>query len=307
MSLSQTNRSEAVRDRVSRSYTQAVRQEGGSCCGPDSSCGAVPKGEAAKVAGYGEGELAELPPEAVENSFGCGNPVALAGLEPGDVVLDLGSGAGIDILLAAKRVGPQGRVIGVDMTDEMLERARGNISASGLENVEVRKGLIEDLPVEPSSVDVVISNCVVNLSPEKSRVFSEIARVLEPGGRLSISDIVVEKLPGWLRRIPAVYDSCVGGAISESRYIEGLRRAGLEDVEVTDRLFYDAGQLAGLALSELPSRWKTWVRRLRLGWAVGLLARRLEGRIWSARFAARKPAAGRVEAAGQEASLQAVG
>ncbi|MDH3743564.1 MAG: methyltransferase domain-containing protein [Acidobacteriota bacterium] len=285
------SRSDKVHQQVSRAYARAVSQPRGSCCGTESDVCSAPKGEAAKVAGYSDTELRALPPEAVENSFGCGNPVALAGLERGDVVLDLGSGAGIDILLAAQRVGEAGRVIGVDMTDEMIERARKAIAASGFGNVEVRKGLIEQLPAEPASVDVVISNCVVNLSPEKTRVFAEISRVLRPGGRVSISDIVVEPLPvhlRWLRRIPAVYNSCVGGAIGEREYLDGLRGAGLEDVEVTERLIYDSGQLVGLALSELPGGWKALVRRLRLEWLVRFLARGLEGRIWSARFVARK-------------------
>ena len=279
-----------VRERVSRAYADAVSQPGSGCCGGETSCGAGiedSKGVAVKTAGYGD-ELAELPSEAVVNSFGCGNPLAFASVQPGEVVLDLGSGAGIDILLAAKSVGPSGKVIGVDMTDEMIDRARRAIAAAGVEQVEVRKGLIEDLPVEDASVDLVISNCVINLSPEKERVFAEIERVLKPGGRVSISDIVVERLPAWLRRLPSVYDSCVGGAISESKYLGGMRAAGLTDVEVTERLVYERTQLASLALSEIPARWKTIVRRLGLGWLVRRFAAHIEGRVWSARFSARK-------------------
>ncbi len=275
-----------IRERVADSYGRAVETpSSGGCCG-----GRDQKGVAAKLAGYSAVELASLPGEAVVNSFGCGNPVAFSDVRPGEVVLDLGSGAGIDILLAAQRVGPSGRVIGVDMTDEMIARARQSIAAAGLTNVEVRKGLIEALPVEDASVDLVISNCVINLSPEKDRVFVEIARVLKPGGRMRVSDIVVERLPWWLRRIPAVYDSCVGGAIGEERYAAGLRAAGLEEVEVTERLVYDAAQLADLALSELPGFWRAAVRRLGLTWLVRRFARSLEGRIWSARFSARKRA-----------------
>lgn len=283
-------KSDQVRQRVSRAYAGAVTQPGNGCCGGGSSASTGrpdPKGVAAQTAGYGA-ELADIPADAVVNSFGCGNPLAYADVQPGEVVLDLGSGAGIDVLLAAKKVGPEGRVIGVDMTDEMIARARRAIAQAGANQVEVRKGLIEELPVEDGSVDLVISNCVINLSPEKERVFAEIERVLKPGGRVSISDIVVERLPSWLRRVPSVHDSCVGGAISEEKYLAGLRDAGLYDAEVTERLVYEGSQLAALALSEIPARWKTVVRRLGLGWVVRRLAGSLEGRVWSARFVARK-------------------
>ncbi len=272
-----------IRERVSKAYAEAV-ETGSGCCGPSK----TPKGVAAKTAGYTEEELASLPSEAAVNSFGCGNPTAFAGVKQGEVVVDLGSGAGIDLLLAARRVGASGRVIGIDMTDEMIERARGAIAAAGAGNVEVRKGFIEKLPVEDATVDLVISNCVINLSPDKPRVFAEIARVLKPGGRMTVSDIVVEELPWWLRRIPSVYNSCVGGAISEGRYVAGLERAGLEAVEVVDRLAYDANQMTDLVLSEVPGRLKTVVKSLGLTWLVRALARRLEGKIWSARFMARR-------------------
>jgi SAM-dependent methyltransferase len=278
------SKSQTIRDRVSNAYTRAVESPGGGCCGGEQ------KGVAASFAGYSGEELSSLPTDAVVNSFGCGNPLAFADVEQGEVVLDLGSGAGIDILLAAQKVGPTGRVIGVDMTDEMIARAGKSIAAAGYENVEVRKGVIEELPVESGSVDLVISNCVINLSPEKEKVFAEIARVLKPGGRMKVSDIVVEKLPRWLRTIPSVYNSCVGGAISEGDYLEGLRRAGLTEVEVTERLVYEHGQLADLALSEIPSLWTRVVRRLGLTRLVHRLARSLEGRIWSAKFSAKKTA-----------------
>jgi SAM-dependent methyltransferase len=236
------------------------------------------KGVAVKSAGYSADELAELPADAVANSFGCGNPLAFADVRPGQVVLDLGSGAGIDILLAARAVGPTGRVIGVDMTDAMLERARANIAASGLSNVEVRKGIIEDLPVESGSVDWVISNCVINLSPEKDRVFAEIARVLKPGGRFSISDIVAESMPEALRRNARIHASCLGGAISERAYLDGLRRAGLGTARVTQRHAYDAAQLAAIAESELPPDGSPDDASL------APAAEALAGSIWSARF-----------------------
>ena len=284
-------KSDHVRDRVSRAYTAAVSQPGSSCCGGGSSCAPDPKGVAVKTAGYDGAELAELPTDTVVNSFGCGNPLAYAGVQPGETVLDLGSGAGIYLLLAAKRVGPHGRVIGVDMTDEMVARARRAVVEAGAEQVEVRRGLIEELPVEDSSVDLVISNCVINLSPEKERVFAEIARVLKPGGRVSISDIVVERLPRWLRRLPSVHESCIGGAISESHYLAGLRAAGLREVEFPERLVYERSQLGELAMSEIPAGWKSIVRRLGLVWVVRWIAAGIAGKVWSARFVAHKAAA----------------
>jgi ubiquinone/menaquinone biosynthesis C-methylase UbiE len=187
----------------------------------------------------------------VRNSFGCGNPLAFADVQPGETVLDLGCGAGIDLLLAAPRVGTQGKVIGVDMTDEMVRRARENVAAAGFQNVEVRQGLIEQLPVEDGSVDLVISNCVLNLSPEKPKVFAEIARVLKPGGRIRVSDMVAQGLPDWVRESPALVASCVGGAIPEAEYLQGLRAAGLDEVAVQDRLDYELPQLEEL-ITELP-------------------------------------------------------
>ena len=282
-------RNEEIRQNVRESYAKAVTASrgGGGCCATRET-----KGVAAQTAGYSPAELAALPAEAVVNSFGCGNPLAFAEVAPGEVVLDLGSGAGIDLLLAARRVGPSGRVIGIDMTDEMIAKARQNIAAAGVANVEVRKGLIEELPVESSSVDWVISNCVINLSPEKERVFAEIARVLKPGGRISISDIVVEDLPDWLRSSAAAYCACLGGAIAEGEYIAGLRAAGLGAVEVTDRLVYTKEQLVELVESELDGR--TAPASSCCGASLGDLARQLapgfDGKVWSARFAARKPA-----------------
>jgi SAM-dependent methyltransferase len=202
------------------------------------------------LAGYGREALAALPADAVRSSFGCGNPLALAGIRAGDTVLDLGSGAGIDLLLAAKLAGPTGKVLGVDMTPEMIARARENARVAGLANVEVRQGIIEDLPVEDSSVDFVISNCVINLSPEKGRVFAELRRVLRAGGRFSISDIVAEPMPAWIQAEGLLYSACIAGAIPEGAYLAGLREVGLVEVEVLDRLTYDASQLAGLLDSD---------------------------------------------------------
>jgi SAM-dependent methyltransferase len=237
-----------IRISVSEDYARAVNSPGRSCCGGGDT---IPKAITAKLAGYTDEDFAALPADAVVSSFGCGNPLAFSGVRPGDVVLDLGSGAGIDLLLAAKKVGAGGRVIGVDMTDDMIARARENAAAAGLTNVEVRKGIIEELPVEDASVDWVISNCVINLSPEKERVFAEIARVLKPGGRMLVSDIVAERMPPEMREDRRLYSSCLAGAISEAAYLEGLRTAGLADVEVRDRYVYDEDQLESLIGSEL--------------------------------------------------------
>ena len=230
---------------VSADYARAVTSGTGCCGGP------VPKGVVARIAGYTDEDFAVLPAEAVVNSFGCGNPLAFSMVQPGQVVLDLGSGAGIDLLLAAKRVGPAGRAIGVDMTDEMIAKANENVAAAGLANVEVRKGIIEDLPVEDASVDWVISNCVINLSPEKARVFAEIARVLRPGGTMLVSDIVADDIPEEIAGNRHLYSSCLAGAVSEQEYAAGLRAAGLVDVEIVDRLVYDTAQLEMFIGSEL--------------------------------------------------------
>ena len=233
-----------IRKSVSTSYTRAVAHneaQAGSCCS-----GPAPESVLASLAGYSQEALALLPADAVQNSFGCGNPVALGEVREGDTVLDLGSGAGIDLLLAAKLAGPRGRVIAVDMTSAMIERARANAAAAGLTNVEVLEGIIEDLPVESESVDFVVSNCVINLSPEKQRVFAELHRVLKVGGRFSLSDIVAEPMPPWIAEISMLYSACVSGAIPEAEYLAGLREAGLADVAVRDRLTYDKDQLGGL-------------------------------------------------------------
>jgi SAM-dependent methyltransferase len=281
--MTTTNR---IRAEVSRHYAEAVSR-GGSCCGGS----ATPKGVAAKMAGYGADELAALPADAVENSFGCGNPLAFSGVSEGETVLDLGSGAGIDLLIAAQKVGPRGRVIGVDMTDAMIERARANVAASGLGNVEVRKGLIEALPVESGTVDWVISNCVINLSPEKDKVFAEIARVLKPGGRMLVSDIVVDDLPDWVRRSAALYSACVSGAIPEADYLAGLRAAGLIDVAVRERMDYDKAAIAALVASEVEGKAgaAACCGGNMVGKIAGEIAGAIAGKVASVKVFARKP------------------
>jgi SAM-dependent methyltransferase len=272
-----------VRKSVSAAYARAVTS-GGGCCGGGAAA-LAPKGVTAKLAGYAASELVALPKAAVENAFGCGTPVAMSEIAEGDVVLDLGSGAGIDLLLAAKRVGPRGRVIGVDMTDAMIAEARANIAASGLSHVEVRKGIIEDLPVDSASVDWVISNCVINLSPEKPRAFAEVSRVLKPGGRMLVSDIVAGALPEEVRRDPALYASCIAGAIAEDDYVAGLRAAGLTDVAVRDRLVYDDEQVAMLLSSEIDGG----CCGVGCGPNAPELAKSLRGKLASVRVFARKP------------------
>ena len=281
-----STRDDKIRQNVSEDYARAVSTPGSGCCG-----GPVQKGVVAKLAGYTDEELAALPLEAVVNSFGCGNPLAYSEVQPGQVVLDLGSGAGIDLLLAARKVGPGGRVIGVDMTDEMIAKARENIAAAKLGNVEVRKGIIEELPVESGTVDWVISNCVINLSPEKPRVFSEIARVLKPGGAMLVSDIVARDLPPAIAESRHLHSSCLAGAISEEAYLGGLRQAGLTDVEVRERLVYDAAQIEAFIGSELKEGSSCCCGGPSTSELARTWAPRLQGKVWSAKVFARKPAA----------------
>jgi SAM-dependent methyltransferase len=289
------NSPENVRLNVAEAYTRAVQADA-----PESSCCAnapVQKGVAVKLAGYSSDELSALPPDAVVDSFGCGNPLAFSEVKEGDVVLDLGSGAGIDLLIAGKKVGPTGRAIGIDMTDEMIRRANENVAAAGLQNVEVRRGIIEDMPVDTASVDWVISNCVINLSPDKPAVFREIARVLKPGGRMIVSDIVMRDVPEWIRTSSALYCSCVAGAISEEDYVAGLEAAGLSEVEVRERIVYDRSQLGGFIESELPESKEVLVCCGGTGDStdsindktVNDVVDALLEKVWSAKFAARKP------------------
>jgi len=232
---------------VKEKYGQAalrITSGGGGCCDPQSSgteCGSITSNF------YAADETAGLPAEAVQASLGCGNPVALAELTPGETVLDLGSGGGIDVLLSAKRVGPTGKAYGLDMTDEMLALARENQQNAGVENAEFLKGAIESIPLPDASVDVVISNCVINLSADKRRVFAEAFRVLKPGGRFAVSDMVVKgQLPGPVRRSMEAWTGCFAGVLEEDEYRALLAEAGFEAVEVEPTRIYRASDVRGV-------------------------------------------------------------
>jgi len=218
---------ERIRRNVRQSYAKIAKRER-SCCDP-SCCDP----EIGKKIGYSEEDLRSVSRGAF--SLGCGNPVAFASLKEGETVLDLGSGTGLDCFLAAKKVGRNGRVVGVDMTPEMIDKARENAEEGKYGNVEFRLGEIENLPVADNTVDVIISNCVINLSPSKRRVFQEAFRVLKPGGRLMISDIVLLKeLPQAIRKSESAYIGCVSGAVMRDRYIELIEEAGFQEVKITE-------------------------------------------------------------------------
>lgn len=237
-----------AKDWVKEAYGAVARQES-SCCAP-SCCGSKSKSPEALIVhsnkisealGYTQEDLTTVP-EGSNLGLGCGNPVALAELREGETVVDLGSGAGFDCFLASSRVGPAGKVIGVDMTPEMIEKAKGNATKGDYANVEFRLGEIEALPIEDASVDTVISNCVLNLVPDKAKAFGEIYRILKPGGKLAVSDIVLSRdLPESLKNDPAIYSSCIGGAIRKEQYLQLLAETGFVDIEVVDQV--DAGEL----------------------------------------------------------------
>ena len=249
----------------------------------ESSCGGASssRGECDPITSnlYASGETAALPAEAVAASLGCGNPTALAALEPGETVLDLGSGGGIDVLLSARRVGPTGKAYGLDMTDEMLALARENQRKAGVDNAEFLKGEIEAIPLPDGSVDVIISNCVINLSADKDRVFAEALRVLRPGGRLAVSDVVVRgEVPSQIRRSIELWIGCVAGALEEEEYRAKLAKAGFEAIDLEPTRIYrveDARELLAGA-----------------GIDADAIAPQVDGKFMSAFVRARKPAAG---------------
>jgi SAM-dependent methyltransferase len=224
-----------VKKAVRESYAEIAKQ-GDSCCGcGPSCCGSVsPAGQVSKQIGYSDEDLKAVP-EGANLGLGCGNPVALASLKEGETVLDLGSGAGFDCFLAAQKVGRNGKVIGVDMTPEMIGKARENARKGGYSNVEFRLGEIENLPVSDSSIDIIISNCVINLSPEKNRVFTEAFRVLKPGGRIMVSDIVLLKaIPNAIMDSIEMYVSCIAGASLKTDYLQAIELAGFRDMKIID-------------------------------------------------------------------------
>jgi len=232
---------EKIRDTVRRGYAEIAKGKSGCCSGSSPCCGSSAPDKLAEVIGYTVEELQVLP-EGANMGLSCGNPTAIAGLKPGQVVLDLGSGGGFDVFIAADKIGPEGRAIGVDMTPEMLKKARSSTSKftenTGLSNVEFRLGEIEHLPVADSSIDVVISNCVINLSPDKQQVWNEIARVLKPGGKASISDLALKRpLPQEVLRSAAAIVSCVAGAVLIDETIIMAKQAGLIDIRIDQEAY----------------------------------------------------------------------
>lgn len=259
---------------VKERYGQAARQvsEGGeeACCGT-SCCGGGGGGGSDPITSnlYTTSETAQLPAEAFLASLGCGNPTALATLNPGDVVLDLGSGGGIDVLLSARRVGPEGKAYGLDMTDEMLELARANAERAGATNVEFLKGEIEQIPLPDNSIDVIISNCVINLSGDKARVFQEAFRVLRPGGRFAVSDIIYRgDLPEEVKQSMDLWTGCVAGALEESEFRRLLAEAGFKDIDIEPTRVYGYDDAVALLTES--------------GLDAERLAREVEGKVMSA-------------------------
>jgi len=238
--------SNELKDEIRDKYGEIaahVRIGQGGCCSSATACCDPITGNL-----YDAGVAKEVPAQAMQASLGCGNPTALADLKPGETVLDLGSGGGIDVLLSARRVGPTGKAYGLDMTDEMLELAEDNKRTSGLANVEFLKGEIENIPLPDSSVDVIISNCVINLSGDKDRVIKEAFRVLKPGGRFAVSDVVVRgTVPPVVRRSMELWIGCIAGALSDEEYIAKLRDAGFTGFGIEVTRVYDASDCGSLA------------------------------------------------------------
>ncbi len=226
---------EEIKKAVRSGYAEIAKKSSPCCSSAPSCCGTADLAQnISKTIGYTDEELKSVP-EGANLGLGCGNPVALASLKKGDTVLDLGAGAGFDCFLAANKVGKRGKVIGVDMTPEMLDKARENARKGNYENVEFRLGEIENLPAADNSVDVIISNCVINLAPDKARVFKEAFRVLKPGGRLMVSDIVLLKeLPDFIRNSVQAYIGCISGAVMKDEYLKAVKAAGFQKVGIVD-------------------------------------------------------------------------
>jgi SAM-dependent methyltransferase len=268
---------EAVVGNVREKYA-AIAVGGGSCCG---NAGCDPGSEEAVTLdmGYSTSQLKAVP-EGANLGLGCGAPIDHLGLQPGETVVDLGSGAGIDVFLAADRVGPRGKVIGVDMTPEMLARARRNAAKAGVENAEFREGRLENLPVASGTVDAITSNCVINLVPDKAVVFKEIARILKPGGRIVISDIILDKpLPPEIEKDVYAYVGCISGAAMRADYFDMIRTAGLGDIEIVKDIDYGA-----VVIDHAPKEAE------RLAAKAGVEIESLRGSVRSVTFRARKAA-----------------
>jgi arsenite methyltransferase len=267
---------EVVREKYGQAALRVKSGEGNGCSGgdrPTGSCDPITSNL------YDAAQEGEVPDTAIKASLGCGNPTALAELKEGEIVLDLGSGGGIDVLLSARRVGPSGKAYGLDMTDEMLGLAEENKRKSGLTNVDFLKGEIENIPLPDSSVDVIISNCVINLSGDKDRVLNEAFRVLKPGGRFAVSDVVVRgKVPPEIKKSVELWVGCVAGALSDYEYVEKLAKAGFEKIDIEPTRVYNIND----ARAFLSGR----------GINVDEFAKQLEGKFISAFVRANKPAAG---------------
>jgi arsenite methyltransferase len=276
--MTETGGTEQIVEIVRERYGRIAEGKESGCCGPASACGGGETAVALGV-GYSKQDLAALPEES-NLGLGCGAPLRHLGLSSGETVLDLGSGAGVDAFLAAREVGPSGRVIGVDMTPAMLDKARANMRKAGVSNVEFREGRLESLPVESGSVDAVTSNCVINLVPDKGKVFAEVARVLKPGGRLVISDIILDgALPDAVAKDVYAYVGCVSGAMVREDYFRLLRRAGFSGVEVLKDVDY-LGAVGDAFPAELA----------KLLASAGIAPDALTGKVRSVTYRASKPA-----------------
>jgi len=270
-----------IKEIVQEKYGETARRvatgdKGASCCGPSTCCGAEVDPIISGL--YDEAETSGLPEKAVLASLGCGNPTALAELKPGETVLDLGSGAGIDVLLSAKRVGPAGKAYGLDMTDDMLALARENQRKAGIGNVEFLRGEIENIPLPENSVDVIISNCVINLSADKDKVLREALRVLKPGGRFAVSDVVVRgEVPPAVRRSMELWVGCIAGALEEMDYVKKLAASGFEGIDIEPTRVYSIEDARHFLIGE--------------GIDVDAIAPLVEGKFMSAFVRATKPAA----------------
>src|SRR6266481_5138451 len=266
-----------IKEIVKEKYRQAaLRGKGGSCCGTADASGTSCDPITSNL--YDAAQKEQIPGEALQASLGCGNPTALAKLNPGEVVLDLGSGGGIDVLLSAKRVGPTGKAYGLDMTDEMLALANENKRKAGADNVEFLKGEIEHIPLPDNSVDVIISNCVINLSADKDRVLREAFRVLKPGGRLAVSDVVVRgEVPEAIQKSLLMWVGCIAGALRDTDYVSKLGAAGFESVTLEPTRVYNIEDARAFLTAE--------------GMDVDEVAPLVEGKFMSAFVRATKPAA----------------